>query len=75
MTTTVRPANEGDLPILVHLVTRELDIDPATVDPEPILDALREIAASGTTPAEEMLAKFAGPWGGRIDPLYDEYAF
>ncbi|HET9150066.1 MAG TPA: glutamate--cysteine ligase [Alphaproteobacteria bacterium] len=44
-------------------------------DETAFLDTLQEIAASGTTPAEEMLAKFAGPWGGRIDPLYDEYAF
>jgi glutamate--cysteine ligase len=39
------------------------------------LDTLMKIVESGVTPAEEMLAKFAGPWQGRIDPVYDEYAF
>jgi glutamate--cysteine ligase len=39
------------------------------------LDALMAIAESGITPAEEMLARFNGPWNGRIDPVYEEYAF
>jgi glutamate--cysteine ligase len=44
-------------------------------DETAFLDTLKRIADSGITPAEEMLAKFAGPWQGRIDPVYDEYAF
>jgi glutamate--cysteine ligase len=44
-------------------------------DETAFLDALLEIGASGITPAEEMLARFAGPWGGRIDPVYDDYAY
>jgi glutamate--cysteine ligase len=44
-------------------------------DETAFLDTLKRIAESGVTPAEEMLAKFAGPWQGRIDPVYDEYAF
>jgi glutamate--cysteine ligase len=39
------------------------------------LDTLNQIAASGITPADEMLARFASAWGGKIDPVYDEYAF
>jgi glutamate--cysteine ligase len=39
------------------------------------LDTLRAIAESGISPAEEMLARFNGPWNGRIDPVYEEYAF
>jgi glutamate--cysteine ligase len=39
------------------------------------LEPLDEVASSGRTPAEELLAKFAGPWGGSIEPLFAEYAY
>ena len=29
----------------------------------------------GRTPAEEMLDKFIGEWGGSVEPVYREYAF
>ncbi|MGE5539861.1 MAG: glutamate--cysteine ligase [Gemmatimonas sp.] len=44
-------------------------------DETAFLDALLEIAESGIAPAEELLAKFHGPWAGRVDPVFDEYAF
>ena len=39
------------------------------------LRPLQEIVARGITPAEEMLAKYHGPWNGSVDPIYDEYAY
>ncbi|MEM9145433.1 MAG: glutamate--cysteine ligase [Pseudomonadota bacterium] len=39
------------------------------------LSALREIAASGVTPAEEMLARFQGEWGGDLSRIYGEYSY
>jgi glutamate--cysteine ligase len=39
------------------------------------LEPLEEIAARGQTPAEELLDKFFGPWGGSVDPVFDEYAY
>jgi glutamate--cysteine ligase len=39
------------------------------------LDPLQRIIDSGHTPAEEMLAKFSGPWHGSVEPAYQEYAF
>jgi glutamate--cysteine ligase len=39
------------------------------------LDPLREIVARGTTPAEMLLARFAGEWQGRLDPIYHEMSF
>jgi glutamate--cysteine ligase len=56
------------------LKTRAKD-DGIGQDETAFLDTLKRIAESGVTPAEEMLAKFAGPWQGRIDPVYDDYAF
>ena len=44
-------------------------------DETAFLDTLMEIGESGITPAEEMLARFNGPWGGRIDHAYEDYAF
>jgi len=39
------------------------------------LDPLDRIIDSGRTPAEEMLEEFNGPWGGSVEPAYEEYAF
>jgi glutamate--cysteine ligase len=27
------------------------------------------------TPAEELLEKFHGPWGGSVEPVFSEYAY
>ena len=39
------------------------------------LEPLQEIVARGRTPAEELLAKYAGAWGKSVDPVFDEYAY
>ena len=39
------------------------------------LNTLREAAASGTTPAEALLAEFEGPWAGDIGRIFTEYAY
>src|SRR6185436_942166 len=39
------------------------------------IDPLERILDSGRTPAEEMLDKFNGEWGGSVEPVYREYAF
>jgi glutamate--cysteine ligase len=38
---------------------------------EPVEAILRE----GVSPAQEMLARYHGPWRGSVAPLYTEYAF
>ena len=51
-------------------------MEAATRDDESIfLDTLFEIAESGLTPAEQLLAEYRGRWGGRIAPLYEEQAY
>src|SRR3569623_2340529 len=37
------------------------------------LRPLEESIARGITPAEEILEKFHGEWGGNVDRIYDEY--
>jgi glutamate--cysteine ligase len=39
------------------------------------LKPLDEFAERGETPAEELLRKFYGPWGGVVDPVFTEYAY
>jgi glutamate--cysteine ligase len=39
------------------------------------LDVLVDRLARGTTPAQELLAKFHGPWGGSVEPIYAEEAY
>jgi glutamate--cysteine ligase len=39
------------------------------------LRPLQEFVARGITPAEELLEKFNGPWGGTVDPIFAEYAY
>jgi glutamate--cysteine ligase len=39
------------------------------------LEPLDRILEAGKTPAEELLDKFNGPWGGSVEPAYTEYAF
>jgi len=44
-------------------------------DESHFLDTLRTIAESGQTPADELLAKYHGVWGGSVDPVFREYAY
>jgi glutamate--cysteine ligase len=50
-------------------------LDAAGSDETGFLGTLYEIVASGRTPAEEKLDRFNGPWNGKIEPLFAEYAY
>jgi glutamate--cysteine ligase len=50
-------------------------IDHLGRDESRYLEPLDRIVESGRTPAEDMLQKFNGPWGGSVEPAYAEYAF
>jgi len=39
------------------------------------LDVLDDRLARGTTPAQELLKKYHGPWGGSVDPIYADEAY
>ena len=39
------------------------------------LDALRETVESGQTPADELLARYHGPWNGDLSKVYGEYSY
>ena len=56
------------------LVNR-VKIDESGRDETTFLKPLQLIAKTGITPAEEMLMRFDQDWGGRVDPVYTEYAY
>ncbi|GGL53765.1 glutamate--cysteine ligase [Wenxinia marina] len=39
------------------------------------LDALKESVESGRVPADELLERYHGAWGGSLAPIYDEFAY
>ena len=50
-------------------------LDISGQDETRYLDVLDDRLARGTTPAQELLEKFHGPWGGSVDPIYTDEAY
>ncbi len=50
-------------------------LDSAGANETGFLEPLQRTAESGRTPAEVKLERFAGAWGGSVDPLYSEFAY
>ena len=55
--------------------TRRKRLDAGGQDETHYLEVLEDRLARGTTPAQELLEKFHGPWGGSVDPIYTEEAY
>ena len=54
---------------------RRARLDSTGQDESSFLNPLRQIAKSGVTPAEELLAQYEGPWKGSVDPAFQEHAY
>jgi glutamate--cysteine ligase len=54
---------------------RRKRLDHEGRDESRYLGPLQELVARGITPAEELLEKFHGPWGGSVEPVFSEYAY
>jgi glutamate--cysteine ligase len=50
-------------------------LNPAGEDETRYLGVLQERLKRGSTPAQDLLAKFNGPWGGSVDPIFTEEAY
>ena len=46
-----------------------------TARTSPLPETPEQIAADGRTPAEEKLERFHEAWGGKVDPVFTEFAF
>jgi len=56
-------------------LARRNRLDAAGRDEGRYLEVLDERLARRKTPADDLLAKFHGPWNGSVDPIYDEQAY
>jgi glutamate--cysteine ligase len=56
-------------------LARRKRLDIRGADETLYLDVLDDRLARGTTPAQELLEKYHGPWGGSVDPIYAEEAY
>jgi glutamate--cysteine ligase len=63
------------LDIARHGLASRRKLDGKGQDETVHLDCLAEIAASGRTTADEMLARFNGKWQGKTDPVFTEFAY
>ena len=44
-------------------------------DESHFLNALQESVATGQVPADELLARYHGDWGERLEPIFEDYAY
>jgi glutamate--cysteine ligase len=72
---TVRDLAKDCLGLAEGGLKRRAFYDSDQRDETRYLEPLHEIVARGTTPAEELLAKYQGGWSGSVDPVFEEYAY
>ena len=65
--TTIALADNG--------LARRRRLDARGQDERRYLRPIEEYVGRGITPAEELLAKFHGPWDGSVEPVFKEYAY
>jgi glutamate--cysteine ligase len=63
------------LRIAARGLARRKRLDRNGRDETRYLRPLEESIACGITPAEELLEKYHGEWGGSVDHIYDEYMY
>jgi glutamate--cysteine ligase len=56
-------------------LARRARLDVQGRDESRHLAPIQEFVARGITPAEDLLEKFHGPWGGSVEPVFEEYAY
>jgi glutamate--cysteine ligase len=50
-------------------------LDQKGGDERQYIEPLQEFVRTGRTIADELLDRYHGAWGGKVDPIFDEYAF
>jgi glutamate--cysteine ligase len=56
-------------------LTRRAQVNSAGDNEGGFLDPLRDVIATGMTPADRLLAKYRDEWGGDVSRIYDEFSF
>ena len=56
-------------------LTRRAQLNTAGDNEGGFLDPLRDVVATGMTPADRLLARYNGPWNGDVSHIYEEFSF
>jgi glutamate--cysteine ligase len=56
-------------------LTRRAMLNSAGDNEGGFLDPLRDVIATGMTPADRLLARYHGEWGGDVSHIYEEFSF
>jgi len=78
MTADGRPMGEFAADVLEIAgdgLRRRAQLNSAGDNESGFLDPLREVVATGMTPADRLLAKYYGEWGESVAPIYEEFSF
>ena len=63
------------LDISAEGLTRRAMLNSAGDNEGGFLDPLRDVVATGMTPADRLLARYNGPWNGDVSEIYEEFSF
>ncbi len=63
------------LGIAAEGLTRRSQLNSAGDNEGGFLDPLRDVVATGMTPADRLLARFHGEWNGDVSHIYEEFSF
>jgi glutamate--cysteine ligase len=63
------------LDIAADGLTRRARLNSAGDNEGGFLDPLRDVVATGMTPADRLLARYNGPWNGDVSHIYEEFSF
>jgi glutamate--cysteine ligase len=72
---SVRELAKDCLRIAHKGLARRARLDIGGRDESRHLETLDDIVARSVTPAEELIEKFKGPWGGSVEPVFTEDAY
>ena len=56
-------------------LTRRAELNAAGDNEGGFLDPLREVVATGITPADRLLDKYENEWNGDVSRIYEEFSF
>jgi glutamate--cysteine ligase len=54
---------------------RRAELNAAGDNEGGFLDPLREVIATGKAPADRLLERYHGDWGGNVSRIYEEFSF
>ncbi len=63
------------LDIAADGLARRAKLNNAGDNESGFLDPLRDVVATGMTPADRLLARYNGPWNGDVSHIYEEFSF